>query len=152
VDEEFIARLIALVERANIAELELAQGGARVRIVKLPGGTAAAHREAEAGRPIDPPSAAGGMPEARGGPPEPRRHVVRAGFPGIFFRAPAPGQPPFVAVGDRVEEGRQLAILEAMKTMNPLEADRAGHIAEILAGDGAAVEAGAPLFVIEADG
>lgn len=150
-DEDFIARLIALVERANIAELELAQGGARLRIVKSPSGEATARREAEAGAPASAAPSLAEEAEAREGPPQPRRHVVRAGFPGTFFRAPAPGQPPFAAVGERVEEGRQLAILEAMKTMNPLESDRAGTIAEIPAEDGTAVEAGAPLFVIEAD-
>lgn len=147
-DEDFIARLIALVERSGIAELELSQNGARVRIVKSPGGAAAQPVVEAAG-----PDAAGAAPSAiEQTPPEPRRHLVRAGFPGTFFRAPAPGRPPFVQIGDRVEEGRQLAILEAMKTMNPLEADRTGTIAEILVEDGAAVEAGAALFVIEADG
>ncbi|HEV7254396.1 MAG TPA: biotin/lipoyl-containing protein [Mesorhizobium sp.] len=143
-DEQFIARLIALVERSGIAELELSQGGARLRIVKSPGG-GAAQTAVETGAPD---AAASPAEQA---PPEPRRHVVRAGFPGTFFRASAPGQPPFVGVGDRVEDGQQLAILEAMKTMNPLEADCAGKLAETPAEDGAAVEAGAALFVIEAD-
>ncbi|MCY1303710.1 Biotin carboxyl carrier protein of acetyl-CoA carboxylase [compost metagenome] len=68
---------------------------------------------------------------------------------GIFYRAPSPDKPPFVAVGDRVEVGQTLAILEAMKMLNPIEADRTGRIVEVLPEDGTSVDFGAPLFKIE---
>ncbi|KJK26088.1 hypothetical protein UB46_02100 [Burkholderiaceae bacterium 16] len=77
------------------------------------------------------------------------RNSVIAGMIGTFYRSPAPNQPSFVSVGDTVEEGQTLAIVEAMKLLNPIESDRAGRIAEILVADGAAVSADTPLFVIE---
>ena len=76
-------------------------------------------------------------------------HCVFAGMTGTFYRSPAPSQPTFVSVGDIVEEGQTLAIVEAMKLLNPIEADRAGRVSKILADDGAAVFSETPLFVIE---
>lgn len=76
-------------------------------------------------------------------------HNIVAGMIGTFYRAPAPHQPAFVSVGDAVEEGQTLAIVEAMKLLNPIESDRAGRIAEILVPDGAAVSTDTALFVIE---
>lgn len=76
-------------------------------------------------------------------------HHIVAGMIGTFYRAPAPHQPAFVSVGDAVEEGQTLAIVEAMKLLNPIEADRAGRIVEILVPDGAAVSTDTALFVIE---
>lgn len=70
---------------------------------------------------------------------------------GVFYRAPAPGAPPFVAEGDEVSAGQQVAIIEAMKLMLPVEADRAGRIAEVLVADGEAVEYGQPLFRLADD-
>ena len=75
---------------------------------------------------------------------------VRAPMVGTFYRAPAPGEPPFVEIGDEVEPGQQLAILEARKLMNPLEAEHAGRIVEILAENGSFVEYDQPLFVLAA--
>lgn len=76
-------------------------------------------------------------------------HKIVAGMIGTFYRAPSPHQPAFVSIGDTVEEGQTLAIVEAMKLLNPIEADRAGRIAEILVPDGAAVSTDTALFVIE---
>ncbi|GFZ68141.1 hypothetical protein PSE10B_46630 [Pseudomonas amygdali pv. eriobotryae] len=69
---------------------------------------------------------------------------------GVFYRSPSPDKPPFVEVGDSVEEGQTLAIVEAMKMLNPIEADRSGRISAILKNDGDMIEAGSPLFTIEA--
>jgi acetyl-CoA carboxylase biotin carboxyl carrier protein len=143
---DFIARLIDLVERSKVSELELSEGENRVRIVKRANGTAAlrgAPVTQAAPAPIAPRSDAASLAGSI------RRHEIRAGFPGTFYRAPAPDQPPYAVVGASVEEGRQLAILEAMKTMNPVEADLAGIIREIAVDDATAVEAGTLLFVIE---
>jgi acetyl-CoA carboxylase biotin carboxyl carrier protein len=68
----------------------------------------------------------------------------------VFYRASSPGAPPFVAEGDEISSGQQIAIIEAMKLMLPVEADKGGRIAEVLVGDGDAVEYGQPLFRLAA--
>ncbi|PKI38756.1 hypothetical protein CRG98_040869 [Punica granatum] len=67
---------------------------------------------------------------------------------GTFYRSPAPGEPPFVKVGDKVQKGQVVCIIEAMKLMNEIEADQSGTITEILADDGKSVSVDMPLFVI----
>ncbi|MFB9235100.1 acetyl-CoA carboxylase biotin carboxyl carrier protein [Plantactinospora siamensis] len=74
--------------------------------------------------------------------------VLTAPAVGTFYRSPEPGAAPFVAVGDTVAPGQQIGIIEAMKLMNPIEADRAGQVGEILVEDGAPVEYGQPLIVL----
>jgi acetyl-CoA carboxylase biotin carboxyl carrier protein len=144
----FIEGLLEIFERSSLAELEYVENGARVRFVK--GSPASVSRDA--------PAEAGSPPRSKGNRREPasprsREHVVRSGSVGVFYRRPAPDRPPFVSVGDLVEEGQTLALLEAMKTLNPVEADRAGRIVDIKQEDGASVEPGAPLFVMApADG
>ena len=76
------------------------------------------------------------------------REYIRAPLVGTFYRAAQPGSKPFVEVGDHVEPGAQVAIVEAMKLMNPVEADRSGRIAAFLSPDGTAVEYGQPLIAI----
>ncbi|WP_326645685.1 acetyl-CoA carboxylase biotin carboxyl carrier protein [Streptosporangium sp. NBC_01755] len=89
-----------------------------------------------------------GVPSAEVVPEADDSHHVCAPTVGTFYRAPEPGAPPFVGVGDTVEKGRQIGIVEAMKLMNPIEADRPGRVVEILASDGVPVEYGQPLFAI----
>jgi acetyl-CoA carboxylase biotin carboxyl carrier protein len=129
-DPDFIDRLIRLVDESRIAELDYSDESKRIRIVKAPGGRAKV--------------AADDIPNSAG-------HAVVAGIVGTFFRAAAPGEAAFVSVGAVVKEGQTLGIIEAMKVMNPVEADRAGKIAEIVVEDGAAVAPGTPLFVIADD-
>jgi acetyl-CoA carboxylase biotin carboxyl carrier protein len=81
-------------------------------------------------------------------PPQPRATLTSPAV-GVFYRAPQPGAAPFVATGDTVTEGQQIGIVEAMKLMIPIHAERAGRIAEALAGDGAPVEYGEPLFALD---
>ncbi|NYT50869.1 acetyl-CoA carboxylase biotin carboxyl carrier protein, partial [Parapusillimonas granuli] len=81
-------------------------------------------------------------------PPAPAGHVVKAPMVGTFYRAPNPGASPFVEVGQAVKEGEPLCIIEAMKLLNEIEADKAGVIKEILVENGEPVEYGQPLFVI----
>lgn len=76
------------------------------------------------------------------------REYICAPLVGTFYRSAQPGGKPLVEVGDHVEPGRQVAIVEAMKLMNPLIADRPGRVAEFLLSDGAAVEYGQPLIAI----
>ncbi|WP_119273189.1 acetyl-CoA carboxylase biotin carboxyl carrier protein [Taklimakanibacter deserti] len=133
-DKDFIAGLIALVENADIAELEFSQGEERIKIIG---------RQSEAypsQRPAAPPAVAPNDSE--------KEHAIIAGMSGLFHRSPAPGAEPFVSLGDAVAEGQTLALLEAMKLLTPVEANCAGLIAGIDAADGATVERGTRLFTI----
>ena len=141
-DLDLIERLIGLVERSRVTELDYAEGGVRVRIVRGDGTRPSldVHPVAQALTAATEPDRITADPGAG--------HTIAAGMPGTFYRAPAPGEPPFVSVGDKVEDGQTLAILEAMKMLNPVEADRPGRILAIPVENGAVVEAGTPLFHI----
>ncbi|MCQ4040803.1 acetyl-CoA carboxylase biotin carboxyl carrier protein [Streptantibioticus rubrisoli] len=78
-----------------------------------------------------------------------RHHHITAPMVGNFYRAPEPGAPPFVNVGDLVEQGQDIGIVEAMKLMNPVQAERAGRVAAVLVEDGQPVEYGQPLIALE---
>lgn len=82
-------------------------------------------------------------------PPAPAHHAVTSVTVGTFYRSPQPGAPPFVHIGDVVQAGQQLAIVEAMKLMLPVEADVSGRIREVLKDDGQPVEFGEALYLIE---
>lgn len=82
--------------------------------------------------------------------PEPAGPTLNAATVGTFYRSPSPGAPPFVSEGDEVSAGQQVAIIEAMKLMLPVEAERGGRIAEVLVSDGEGVEFGQPLFRLAA--
>ena len=84
--------------------------------------------------------------------PEPGTFSLSAGLVGVFYRAPEPGAKPFVAEGDVVRAGQQVAIIEAMKLMIPVEADRSGRVVEVLVTDGESVEHGQPLLLLEPEG
>jgi acetyl-CoA carboxylase biotin carboxyl carrier protein len=137
--------LIDLVAESGIAELEITEGEGKVRIVKFSQSVqpVAYVPEAPAAAPAAPPAAA--APVA---PPAPSGHVVKAPMVGTFYRAPNPGASPFVEVGQAVKEGEPLCIIEAMKLLNEIEADKSGVIKEILVENGEPVEYGQPLFVI----
>jgi acetyl-CoA carboxylase biotin carboxyl carrier protein len=141
--------LIELVESSGIAELEVSEGEERVRITRsMPTAhhplarDAGAYREG-AGVSTDelPGSQQLALPEAEG-------HVVKAPMVGTFYRAAAPGSASFVEVGDAVQAGDPLCIIEAMKLMNEIEADQAGIVKAILVENGQAVEYGQPLVII----
>jgi acetyl-CoA carboxylase biotin carboxyl carrier protein len=94
------------------------------------------------------PAGKGAAAEAVQGQPPSELHLLRAPTVGVFYRAPAPGAKPFVEVGDKVEKGQQVAILEAMKLMNRIEADRSGRVVDILVADGTPVEFDQPLVAM----
>ena len=99
------------------------------------------------------PQALAEMPAvSAGSATEPAGRYLTAHSVGVFYRAPEPGSKPFVDVGDVVLPGQQLGIIEAMKLMIPVEADIAGRIVEVIAGDGQSVEYGDPLFAVEPAG
>ncbi len=144
--------LIDLVAESGIAELEVTEGDGKVRIVKTQQATAAT-TYVVAPAPVAAASAAPVTPAATPAAPvaaEPvvSGHIVKAPMVGTFYRAPNPNSPPFVEVGASVKEGQSLCIIEAMKLLNEIEADKTGVIKEILVENGEPVEFGQPLFVI----
>ncbi|CAB3902651.1 MULTISPECIES: acetyl-CoA carboxylase biotin carboxyl carrier protein [Achromobacter] len=143
--------LIDLVAESGIAELEITEGEGKVRIVKFSQTLQpVAYHQPEAGVPAAPVAAAAAPAAAPAAPAAPviQGHVVKAPMVGTFYRSPNPGAAPFIDVGATVKEGDPLCIIEAMKLLNEIEADKAGVIKEILVENGEPVEYGQPLFVI----
>jgi len=150
-----IKKLIELLEESGIAEIEIKEGEEAVRISRMPGGAAAGHHFAHLPMhttpPIDVPVkiAPAPAPEIMSAKPKPNEHVITAPMVGTFYGAPSPGAKPFVEIGDEIKLGQVLCIIEAMKMMNQIEADKAGRITSIMARNGDPVEFGQPLFVVE---
>jgi acetyl-CoA carboxylase biotin carboxyl carrier protein len=142
--------LIDLVAESGIAELEITEGEGKVRIVKFSQAVQpVAYHQAVAPVAMAAAPAAGAAPAAaEAAPPAIQGHAVKAPMVGTFYRAPNPGASPFVQVGQTVKEGDPLCIIEAMKLLNEIEADKSGVIKEILVENGEPVEYGQPLFVI----
>jgi acetyl-CoA carboxylase biotin carboxyl carrier protein len=140
--------LIELVESSGIGELEIQEGEERVRITRgAPGAATSAPAPVYVtAAPLAAPAAAAA--EAPAVPAEPEGHLVRSPMVGTFYRATSPGTKAFVEVGDSVQVGDTLCIIEAMKLMNEIEADKAGVVKQVLAENGQPVEYGQPLVVI----
>lgn len=145
--------LIDLVAESNIAELEITEGEGKVRIVKSgPPMVAApvalqAAAPAMAAAPMPAPTTTAPAAEAAPAAPAPE-DAFPSPMVGTFYRASAPGAAPYVNLGDVVEVGQTLGVIEAMKLMNEIPSDRAGVIKAILIENGQAVEFGQPMFVI----
>ena len=137
--------LIELVESSGIGELEIQEGEERVRITKA-GATpvAASGTHAFAAAPAAAPVAPAPAP-----PAEPEGHIVKSPMVGTFYRAASPGAKAFVEVGDSVQQGDTLCIIEAMKLMNEIESDKSGVVKAVLVDNGQPVEFGQPLVVID---
>ncbi|HYE39182.1 MAG TPA: acetyl-CoA carboxylase biotin carboxyl carrier protein [Ramlibacter sp.] len=141
--------LIDLVSESNVSELEITEAEGKVRIVK--GGPApiqAVYQPMPAAAPA-PALAPAAAPAAAAAPEAPKGHTVKSPMVGTFYRASSPGAKAFVEVGSQVKEGETVCIIEAMKILNEIEADKSGTITQILCENGQAVEYGQPLFVIE---
>ena len=146
--------LIDLVSESNVSELEITEAEGKVRIVKGGGAAAPVVMQAPAlpvaAAPVVPVAAAAAPPApAASATPEAAGHAVKSPMVGTFYRAASPGAKPFVEVGSQVKEGDTICIIEAMKILNEIEADKAGTVVQILADNGQAVEYGQPLFIIE---
>lgn len=140
--------LIELVETSGIAELEIQEGEERVRITRSQGAGVLPAAAAPQGGAF-PAMAAVAVPAAAvSAPPVIEGHLVKSPMVGTFYRSATPGAKPFVEVGDTVEEGQALCIIEAMKLMNEIESDKAGVVKSIMTENGQPVEFGQPLFVI----
>jgi len=144
-----LKKLIDLVQESGISELEVTEGEEKVRIAKHATGPAPVSYAAPAPVMAVAPAAAPAASAAASEPALPDGHVVKSPMVGTFYRASAPGAKPLVEVGQSVNEGDRLCIIEAMKLMNEIEADASGVIKAILVENGEPVEYGQPLFVID---
>ncbi len=145
-----VKKLIELLEESNIDELEIKEGEESVRITRNSTQTVAPQVYSA---PIAAPVAAAPAPiaapvAAEAAPASPAGHSVNSPMVGTFYLAPAPGAAPFVEVGQQVKEGDVICIVEAMKMMNQIEADKAGVITAILVDDAQPVEYDQPLITI----
>ncbi|MEY4236322.1 MAG: hypothetical protein RLZZ454_1580 [Pseudomonadota bacterium] len=143
--------LIDLVSDSNVSELEITEAEGKVRIVK--GGGAMVHSYAPAPMaPMVPAPLASASPASPAAAPieePPAGHSVKSPMVGTFYRSASPGAKSFVEIGSVVKEGDTICIIEAMKILNEIEADKAGTVTQVLCENGQAVEYGQPLFVIE---
>jgi acetyl-CoA carboxylase biotin carboxyl carrier protein len=143
--------LIDLVSDSNISELEITEADGKVRIVKadpaLP--VQMQYAPAPALQPAPIPAAAAPAAPAEPAVPVETGHPVKSPMVGTFYRSANPGAKPFVEVGDAIKEGEPICIIEAMKIMNEIEADKSGTVTKILCANGQPVEFGQPLFIIE---
>ena len=139
--------LIDLVSESNVSELEITEAEGKVRIVK--GGGASAHAmppQSHVPAPQLAPATAAVAPAVTEAP---AGHIVKSPMVGTFYRCASPGAKAFIEVGSQVKEGETICIIEAMKILNEIEADKSGTITRILCDNGQAVEYGQPLFIIE---
>jgi acetyl-CoA carboxylase biotin carboxyl carrier protein len=155
-----IKKLIELLEESGIAEIEIKEGEEAVRISRMPTSVvthvpAAAQLAAVPAGAVSavaaPAAAPSALPAAESAAPKPKpnEHVITAPMVGTFYASPSPGAKAFVEIGDEIKVGQVLCIIEAMKMMNQIEADKAGRIASVMARNGDPVEFGQPLFVVE---
>ncbi|NGZ86698.1 acetyl-CoA carboxylase biotin carboxyl carrier protein [Duganella aceris] len=145
--------LIDLVAESDIAELEVTEGESKVRIVKssaLPQNQMVMMQPQGMQQYHSAPAPAAAAPAAApvAVAAEPTGHIVKSPMVGTFYRSSAPGSAAYVEVGATVKEGDTLCIIEAMKLLNEIDADKSGTITQILVENGQPVEFGQPLFVI----
>jgi len=144
--------LIDLVSDSNVSELEITEAEGTVRIVKSAPAPVAMVTQMAAPAPVAVAAPVAAAPAPAAAPVvevAPAGHTVKSPMVGTFYRSSSPGAKAFAEVGQQVKEGETICIIEAMKILNEIEADKAGTITKILAENGQAVEYGAPLFIIE---
>lgn len=139
-EEALLDRLVALLHNSGLREIEFEEGDVHIRLTR---DGASTDKSASPAEPV--------LPASTARPAQPEDHAIVAGLTGTFYRSSSPETPPFVAVGDHVEEGQTIGLLEAMKMLTPIEADRAGRIAAIVAENAALVTRGSPLFRLAPD-
>jgi acetyl-CoA carboxylase biotin carboxyl carrier protein len=158
IDTKLVRRLADILKDTGLSEIEVEQGELRIRVAReltvqaAPQVYAAAPAPAPtvaAPAPTSAPAAPAPAASTPAAPAERKGELVKSPMVGTIYLQATPGQPPFVKPGDKVTEGQTLMIVEAMKTMNPIPAPRAGVVVEILVEDSQPVEYGAPLVVLE---
>lgn len=156
IDTGLVRDLADILKSTDLSEIEVERGDLKIRVAR--GGVAMAPMAYAAPAPVAAaPVAAPAAPAASAAmPSDPATIVARAGeevkspMVGTAYLQPSPEAPPFVSPGDKVKKGQTLLIVEAMKTMNPIQAPRDGVVADVLVGDAQPVEFGEPLVLLEA--
>jgi acetyl-CoA carboxylase biotin carboxyl carrier protein len=151
IDPRLVRELADVLNDTGLSEIEVEHGALRIRLTKTPPTAAPialtpqilAAAQAPVVGPATPPASPAVAP-----PPPPAGDLVKSPMVGTVYLQAQPGSPPFVRIGDKVDQGQTLLLVEAMKTMNPITAPRAGVIVELLVGDGQPVEYGEPLVVL----
>jgi acetyl-CoA carboxylase biotin carboxyl carrier protein len=147
IDSSLVKQLASILDETSLTEIEYEAGGIRVRVARNHGGSFAP--TAAMAAPLA--QAALPAPAAPAAPIDPASNpgTVKSPMVGVAYLLPEPGAAPFVKVGDTVAEGQTLCLIEAMKTFNPVKSPRAGKVTQIIMENGAPVEYGEPLMVIE---
>ena len=152
IDAALVRQLADILNETDLTEVEVERGDLKIKVKReVTVAAAPVHYAAAPAAPVVPPA-----PTAPAMPSDPATIVARAAeevkspMVGIAYLQPAPESPPFVQPGDKVKKGQTLLIVEAMKTMNPIQAPRDGVVAEVLVGDAQPVEFGEPLVLLEA--
>ena len=154
IDAALVRQLAEILNETDLTEVEVERGELRIRVAREVTVNAAPVQYAAAPAPVVAAPVAAAAPLAM--PSDPATIVARAGeevkspMVGTAYLQPSPEAAPFVQPGDKVKKGQTLLIVEAMKTMNPIQAPRDGVVADILVGDGQPVEFGEPLVLLEA--
>ncbi|HWA61225.1 MAG TPA: acetyl-CoA carboxylase biotin carboxyl carrier protein [Caulobacteraceae bacterium] len=149
-DARLVRKLADILNDTGLSEIEVERGDLKIRVVRQVSAPAAVYAAAPA--PLPAAAAAAPAAPAAAAPSEPALpagEVVKSPMVGTVYLQPAPGADPFVKVGDRVDAGQTLLLIEAMKTMNPITAPRAGRVVQFVVADSQPVEFGEPLVVIE---
>jgi acetyl-CoA carboxylase biotin carboxyl carrier protein len=150
IDARLVRKLADILTDTGLSEIEVERDGLKIRVAKTLGGGAPIHyapAPAQMAAPAQAPAAVATPVEAA--PAARKGDVVNSPMVGTVYMQPQPDAPAFVKVGDTVAAGQTLMIIEAMKTMNPIPAPKAGRVVEILVSDAQPVEFGEPLVVIE---
>jgi acetyl-CoA carboxylase biotin carboxyl carrier protein len=147
-----LEQLIGFMSKHNLEEFEYSRGDLRIRLKKPSSGAVTTHRTAVASEAMAAGPAAAHSAPVAAPPPEARPvedlHLVKSPIVGTYYESPSPGAEVFVKVGQKVESGQTLCIVEAMKLMNEIESDAAGEVVRIFVENGQPVEYGQPLFGI----
>ena len=144
-----LKELLVLMEEHGLAEMEVEREGLRVRLRKLSGATDVAAERSAAASSMHPAGPGSLSPAPLAEPAKPQGMTIASPMVGTFYRAPSPESPPFAEVGQAVEVGQVVCILEAMKLMNELKSEVRGRIVQVLVENGQPVEFGQPLFLLE---
>ncbi len=149
-DARLVRKLADILNDTGLSEIEVERGDLKIRVARTVSAPATVYAAAPPPVAANPAAPAAPGPAAHAAPAEVVHagEVVKSPMVGTVYLQPTPGSEPFAKVGDRVEEGQTLLIIEAMKTMNPIPAPKAGKIVEYLVADSQPVEFGEPLVVI----
>ena len=146
IDSELVRQLAGILNETGLTEIEYDTGGVRIRVARNTQHTVLTPAAVAHGPALAPAGAAAPAPVS-----DPASHpgALKAPMVGVAYLLPEPGAPPFAKIGDQVTEGQTILLIEAMKTFNPVKAPRAGKLAQVLVENGAPVEYGEPLAIIE---